>query len=461
MNDPQDSEQLQPIIIVRRGGGHHDEHHGGVWKIAFADFMTAMMAFFLVMWLVNAANEETKAQVASYFNPIKLTDTRAVPKGVRDSIPEQNSEAQDSSEGASEDQASVSQGSVSARATSDADQKIDDADKKQYSEEALFKDPYAVLAEVAGDTGQGESIKVIVPLGQSDVGLNGGDAFRDPFDPAFWQHGPGVLLAKLDQPLLDAGETEMAAVQKLLSQPPVELQTDQPKQSTKLNALTIQSVVPQSTTAGQMKQKTAMTATGMELFRSNDPTEREGDVKPDKAKPDTAEKKIAKGDPPAASTDEQMMRAKVNSVKTELARVIKQSGLAAGPQLSVEGTGEGILVRLTDGKDFSMFSISSAQPSQAMVKMMDQVAGVLKKINGKIIIRGHTDGRPYRSNNYDNWRLSTTRAHMAYHMLVRGGIGQNRFVRIEGYADRALKIKEDPAAAQNRRIEILLQEPVS
>jgi chemotaxis protein MotB len=45
--------------------------------------MTAMMAFFLVMWLVNAANEETKASVASYFNPIKLMDDKPTDRGIK------------------------------------------------------------------------------------------------------------------------------------------------------------------------------------------------------------------------------------------------------------------------------------------------------------------------------------------------------------------------------------------
>ncbi len=80
-----DPETKREIIIVRRGGhDDHDSHHGGVWKIAYADFMTAMMAFFLVMWLINAANEETKAAVASYFNPVKLIDRHSSSKGVQD-----------------------------------------------------------------------------------------------------------------------------------------------------------------------------------------------------------------------------------------------------------------------------------------------------------------------------------------------------------------------------------------
>ena len=79
-------EGKREIIIVRRGGGDHEEgHHGGVWKIAFADFMTALMCFFLVMWLVNAANEETKAAVASYFNPMTMVDQMPSNEGGKES----------------------------------------------------------------------------------------------------------------------------------------------------------------------------------------------------------------------------------------------------------------------------------------------------------------------------------------------------------------------------------------
>jgi chemotaxis protein MotB len=49
------------------------------------------------------------------------------------------------------------------------------------------------------------------------------------------------------------------------------------------------------------------------------------------------------------------------------------------------------------------------------------------------------------------------RAHIAHYMLVRGGLTKDRFERIEGYADRQLKVSDDPNAAQNRRIEILLK----
>ena len=58
-----------PIVVKRKkvvaGGGHH----GGAWKVAYADFVTAMMAFFLLMWLLNATTEQQRDGIADYFNP--------------------------------------------------------------------------------------------------------------------------------------------------------------------------------------------------------------------------------------------------------------------------------------------------------------------------------------------------------------------------------------------------------
>ena len=77
-------EQAHPqIIIIKRRGGHEEEHHGGAWKIAFADFMTAMMAFFLVLWIISATDKNTKAIIARYFNPVKLEESARTPKSIR------------------------------------------------------------------------------------------------------------------------------------------------------------------------------------------------------------------------------------------------------------------------------------------------------------------------------------------------------------------------------------------
>ena len=76
-----DEEAVRPIIIKKRkvmAGGHH----GGAWKVAYADFVTAMMAFFMVMWLVASVNKEQRAALFEYFNNPSMEEgksTKAAP----------------------------------------------------------------------------------------------------------------------------------------------------------------------------------------------------------------------------------------------------------------------------------------------------------------------------------------------------------------------------------------------
>src|SRR5580693_2253803 len=56
-------------ILIRKEEVVEGEHHGGSWKVAYADFVTAMMAFFLLMWLLNATTEEQRKGLADYFSP--------------------------------------------------------------------------------------------------------------------------------------------------------------------------------------------------------------------------------------------------------------------------------------------------------------------------------------------------------------------------------------------------------
>ncbi|MCU0943082.1 MAG: flagellar motor protein MotB, partial [Hydrogenophaga sp.] len=88
-----DGKKLQPIIVKRiKKGGH--AAHGGAWKIAYADFVTAMMAFFLLMWLLGSTTKGELEGIASYFsNPVKVSlmggdgsgnSTSIIPGGGRD-----------------------------------------------------------------------------------------------------------------------------------------------------------------------------------------------------------------------------------------------------------------------------------------------------------------------------------------------------------------------------------------
>ena len=70
------------VIIKRIKKGGHGGHHGGAWKVAYADFVTAMMAFFLLMWLINTTTPEQKRGIADYFAPQSIAQTVSGSGGV-------------------------------------------------------------------------------------------------------------------------------------------------------------------------------------------------------------------------------------------------------------------------------------------------------------------------------------------------------------------------------------------
>ena len=70
-----------PIVIKRITKGDHG-HHGGAWKVAYADFVTAMMAFFLLMWLINTTTPEQKRGIADYFAPQSIAQTLSGSGGI-------------------------------------------------------------------------------------------------------------------------------------------------------------------------------------------------------------------------------------------------------------------------------------------------------------------------------------------------------------------------------------------
>jgi len=143
-------------------------------------------------------------------------------------------------------------------------------------------------------------------------------------------------------------------------------------------------------------------------------------------------------------------------ISEKLAEVFGDNAEIAS-DVSVEVSGGEILISLTDALDISMFELGSAVPSQDLVLALEKIGGVLAEQNGGIRIHGHTDARPFRSKDYDNWRLSASRAQSAYYMLLRGGLDETRVREISGFADRKLVDTEDPFSPANRRIEVLVE----
>ncbi|MDQ6433724.1 MotB family protein [Mesorhizobium sp. LHD-90] len=403
------------IVIVRRGhGDHDDDHHGGVWKIAFADFMTAMMCFFLVMWLINASNEETRVAVASYFNPVKLVDRNAGRRSIGDEG--------DGSEQVGSETEKNSEGGEAEAGPSTKEGTVQSSEIKKEADEKLFSDPYAVLAEIASDTGIKQNISENGDGGAQvagpATGASGGEAYRDPFAPDFWSQQvalPNEAEASAEPRRTEDGSpgTEAAA------------RPDAGGETSARNAIE-QPRAEKTPPAAAPKADAGTTA------KPAEPAPRE------KPEPTPAAEKAA------------------DQIRRELAEeLLPNDKMKDG--ISVVATDKGVQVSVTDQLEFGMFEIGSAMPRRELVLAMEKISQAIGRQKGTVTLSGHTDARPYKGNGYDNWRLSTARAHSAYYMLVRAGLDEKRVTEVAGFADRKPKDPANPLAAVNRRIEILLE----
>lgn len=352
-----DETPLQEIVIIRRGGGDDQAAaKGGAWKIAYADFVTAMMAFFLVMWLINASNEETRAQVASYFNPIKLTESTTGSRSLKD---------------LKENRTAQKPGSNKDTAGTPPSTKASQEEAELLANPPLSLDHIALTVSEAEFRNAGlESTLEIAPALKPDKANPG---IGDPFDPHSWEKAKEIKASAVDDS---------------------------------------KNAVPDG-------DKTSSSAAK--------PAEQSGATRNVSALKRDIDQEIG-------SSDDQLRRA-----------------------VEVAQSSNGILISLTESESFEMFSTGSAKPEPKLLKLVEAVARALLSRPGHIIIRGHTDSRPYRNKYYDNWQLSTARAHLARYMLISGGLPEQRISRVEGVADREPHNKDDPQAAVNRRIEILLE----
>lgn len=247
------------IIIIKKKGGHGHGHHGGAWKVAYADFVTAMMAFFLVMWIVGQS-QEVKAAIAGYFqNP-----------GIFD---------QDKADGP------IAGGSF----------KLD--------------------AEAAPPA----------PRDQTEVQLD-------------------------DQAAL---ESTAQRIQDLLS-----------------------------------------------------------------AVPDI-------------------------------------QGLE--DQIEISLTPDGLRIELLESSESSFFDSGSSAVKANTDRVLSIIAAELGKLKNTIVVEGHTDSRPFGSDRYTNWELSSDRANAARRSMEKAGLYAGQLQGVRGYADTQLRVPEDPADSANRRVSIIVQ----
>jgi len=328
-------------IVIKKieevsGGGHH----GGGWKVAYADFMTAMMAFFLLLWILAASDEEALRGLADYFTP------------------------------------SLSQ---------------------------------------SGGKGQGMlNGQVIAPNGDQG-GSNSPDG--NTRLPTFGQENP---LAVFDSRLRDE-QTDVV----------VEYETQ-----------------PDGT----------MVATGQGEKEQGQSGESDKEFDGSAAEKAAEAQAMQEQYMAAVNEREENMTRLEEEVRRNIANRIELADL--GENLRFDRTSEGLLVQIVDNAGQSMFTSGSARVDTQTRDLIRVIGEAIVDMDNDIVITGHTDAVPFaNSMGYSNWELSADRANATRRVLIDTGVSPARIKRISGLASTDPLNKDNPMAAENRRIGVLLAYP--
>lgn len=455
------AKEPQELIILKRIEEVADAKKGGAWKVAHADFMTAMMAFFLIMWLVNATDEEIKKSIANYFNPMNLMSSPTDVRGINDPTKETQPPASGDEAGQPAGDRPMGANSPGDGGSASGGGNVEEGNENRMDSEgvsrenagAAFHDPYAVMASAAADIAPENPVAVDVP--QSTVGDEGhtdmSEAPRDPFDPAYWQTtspepsrstraGPRDTPGQIpDQATVDAADrAPTEAAPPAQGQDRAQDQTqDQADGAPEANAPAIAAHNPARSPS--IGPRSALAEAVLAVYG-----EETQSAAAEGAQPAVQDAETETPDPRAAAL-------------AEAAEGIAGALAGVDADISVSAGETSVLISLTDDRAFSMFAIGSSEPSEETVALFAQVAQALAERPGKIVVRGHTDARPFSSGSSDNWVLSFERANATKRALVANGVAEERIARVEGLADRELTNPDDPFADENRRIEILYE----
>ncbi|GBR01462.1 flagellar motor protein MotB [Acetobacter oeni] len=368
---PKKGDNKATIVVIRRSGGGGG-HHGGAWKIAYADFVTAMMAFFLVMWLINATTEQRRRGIANVFNPM-------------------SSEGSASAQAASEPGASVDSGASNAQDTKSG------------------------ASASAGDTKStaGKSSKdaqAVAPRGLAP-GKGGVAAPSGGF-------GPDIGAVRGDN-TAGAGKNRQQAGTIRVPAPSF------PDRSIGTIALAPPDVARIVPIGGEKSGAVVSFGDGHQSDARD-----------------------------AAKHEQEDLERDARQLKAALAS--DPAGGQAARQLSIDVVPEGLRIQLSESEQKPMFDTGSARLNTRAAHLLGVIAPYLIAMPQTLSIYGYTDGAVFHNSSSSNWTLSGARADSARSILTQDGFPERRLVEVSGRADRELARPDDPGAAANRRVVLLL-----
>lgn len=330
-------------IIIKRVKKVEGGHHGGAWKVAYADFVTAMMAFFLLMWLLNVSTDEQKQAISSYFDP-------------------SNPRISDMMSGAGGLMAGQSVAVDGAMVT---------------NVQPINNPPVQPSRPMGGRSQEGDADDRSQDPGNTEFESEG---FYDDGDPNAVQSESDDFEG-MDIDIEDITEEDIsAATQEELEQLEAEL-------------------------------------------------------------------------------EEQLEEQRFEEARQQIEDALQNNPefIEMGQHVVMDMTPEGLRIQIVDQEGRSLFPSGSAQMYDFVEDLVGIVARVVEEMPNQLSIRGHTDATPFPPGaTYTNWELSADRANALRKSIKAIGIPEERIENIVGRADKEPLIKDDPFAAQNRRISVVL-----
>jgi chemotaxis protein MotB len=121
-------------------------------------------------------------------------------------------------------------------------------------------------------------------------------------------------------------------------------------------------------------------------------------------------------------------------------------------------TSDGLRIELIETEAGMFFESGKAVPTENGADLLAALAGELGKLPNTVLIEGHTDAKPFAGDgSYSNWELSADRANSARKLMEAHGLRSDQVGQVRGFADRQLRHPEEPTAAANRRVSVIVQ----
>ena len=148
----------------------------------------------------------------------------------------------------------------------------------------------------------------------------------------------------------------------------------------------------------------------------------------------------------------------MDKLKESLQSAMQEMPEQLKDQVKMTVTSEGLRVELMETEKGMFFDSGSPDPSKNGQDVLAKLAQQLSTMENTVMIEGHTDSRPVKGRNgYSNWELSGDRANAARRFMQESGLRPDQVKQVRGFADQALMKKDDPGAANNRRVSIIVQ----